>query len=723
MSLHAQNLQFRAYTTEDGLLTNTVNLIYQDKKGFIWIASSRALQRFDGRTFKVYRHDRNDPNLLRPDVKAIIEDVEGTLWVAAEGRLYTYSEQLDQFILFEATGPEPYGRNYWDRIELINDIYVQNERTLILATMRGSIIVDTQSHTWQEMPEVFPIKDDQIVHIHPDPEKRLWFQTYTGITRLDFETNEVLSFQHIEGKSGSLPGLILNLFITGDGSLWILGENTVYESPSRLEEGILYAFNPSEQEEDDLSNRIGEYAPAEPGKVWLGGVGELLLLDTVKKEILSRQVVDSKHPRSFNSIIVDKQGLLWTAMDRSGVHASYQFKPGIRRLIPGDTPDFVRLISQTGEDAQGNIWAGTDGSGLVRYDPVTEEFAYLNSKNSSLEWDAVVEIFRTRDDRMLVTTFPVGVYELDPQTRTLHEFEALKSYKWVMDLYEDEDGLIWFSTWGKMVSFNLKTGETQEYVEGKRQDWGTSANYITRWNDFLILTSWSKVVLFNLKTRAYEPYIWTSSPSPDDSALPHKMVFVTAVSPDNTLWLGTDDGLARYNESTETFDAFFEDHGLPGTSIRAMVFDDEGFLWLSTNNGIAKFDTETEETLLVLETEDGLQGREFNRYSAFKDSQGQLIFGGYNGFNIIDPDGLDKKWNIKNGQVFITGVFASRVNQEIIQNAEQHSDAIKLQTDVRVDTLSRPAEADSVSFRNVNFSFAYLDYLLPEKNTFSYRQP
>lgn len=80
--LFAQQLPFRLYTTADGLPNNQARKIYQDKKGYLWFATSEGLSRFDGYNFTNY-DDRD--GLGNKRINDVLEDEQGRLWAANNG--------------------------------------------------------------------------------------------------------------------------------------------------------------------------------------------------------------------------------------------------------------------------------------------------------------------------------------------------------------------------------------------------------------------------------------------------------------------------------------------------------------------------------------------------------------------------------------------------------------------------------------------------------------
>jgi ligand-binding sensor domain-containing protein len=105
------------------------------------------------------------------------------------------------------------------------------------------------------------------------------------------------------------------------------------------------------------------------------------------------------------------------------------------------------------------------------------------------------------------------------------------------------------------------------------------------------------------------------------------------------LWLGAWDGLYRYNRQDGTFTRYTESHGLPSSVILGIVEDKAGGLWLSTKKGISRFDPQT-ESVRNYDESDGLQGDEFSEGCYLQGPDGEVFFGGSNGFNAFFPEAI-----------------------------------------------------------------------------------
>ena len=97
-------LNFINYNSKDGISSNTINAILKDKFGYMWFATEDGLNRFDGISFTVYRHNAADTSSIRANqILALYEDPTGNLWVGTNRGLSLYDRKLDAFKNYDKT--------------------------------------------------------------------------------------------------------------------------------------------------------------------------------------------------------------------------------------------------------------------------------------------------------------------------------------------------------------------------------------------------------------------------------------------------------------------------------------------------------------------------------------------------------------------------------------------------------------------------------------------
>lgn len=81
----------KVFTTDGELSNSLINKLYQDRNGFIWIATENGLNRYDGAKVTIYKHDPNDPHSLSHNyVRTLFEDAKGRLFVGTCNGLQIY---------------------------------------------------------------------------------------------------------------------------------------------------------------------------------------------------------------------------------------------------------------------------------------------------------------------------------------------------------------------------------------------------------------------------------------------------------------------------------------------------------------------------------------------------------------------------------------------------------------------------------------------------------
>jgi streptogramin lyase len=105
-----------------------------------------------------------------------------------------------------------------------------------------------------------------------------------------------------------------------------------------------------------------------------------------------------------------------------------------------------------------------------------------------------------------------------------------------------------------------------------------------------------------------------------------------------TMWVGTQDGLDKFDPKTGSFEIYRDRDGLPGNVVNCILGDDRDNLWMSTNNGLSRFDPVSGH-FRNYSVADGLSGSDLTGWGAcFKSRSGEMFFGGFGGATAFYPD-------------------------------------------------------------------------------------
>ena len=175
-----------------------------------------------------------------------------------------------------------------------------------------------------------------------------------------------------------------------------------------------------------------------------------------------------------------------------------------------------------------------------------------------------------------------------------------------------------------------------------------------------------------------------------------------------TMWVGTQNGLDKFDSKTGTFTVYTQRDGLPGNAVGCILEDDHSNLWMSTNKGIAKFDPRS-ASVNSYSTAEGLPGPDLTGWGAcFKNRSGEMFFGGFNGATFFHPDSVaDPSYS---PPVVLTE-FRLSGNPVDIGGGSPLSKSITYTTRL---TLSHEE-------RNFSLAFSALSYLSPGTNRYRYK--
>jgi len=104
-----KDIRFELFTTKQGLSGNWIRGgIVQDQRGFLWIATSEGLNRYDGYEFKVYQRDEDNPNSLSHNsIRAIAEDANGIIWLGTKEGLNKFDPTTETFTHYTHNPDDP----------------------------------------------------------------------------------------------------------------------------------------------------------------------------------------------------------------------------------------------------------------------------------------------------------------------------------------------------------------------------------------------------------------------------------------------------------------------------------------------------------------------------------------------------------------------------------------------------------------------------------------
>lgn len=699
--LFSQNskIHFDNFTAEDGLSDNYINIAFQDHKGWIWIGTGMGIERFDGIKFKDYGIYFND-TLVKQDILArnFYEDKSGVLYVCAEELgLAKYNREKDRFERL-IVGDKPVLTDV-----SVKDLDEDKEGNLWAATKKGVCKIDfknrkTVSYVHDENNNN-SLKCNYVRKVIFDDEFKLWIGTQEGLDKFDPET---WSFFHYSEMNKLFDDDILDIYFDKRNRIWVGTANNAIIIMDKSS-GEYTNFIPDKSNE--RCYKVNTIFEDDDNKFWLGTRGGLYLFDEKKntKTLYENDLLEynSLVHNSVLDITKDAKGDLWIAT-RGGLSYMVKEKQVFEnyRAFPNNDHYLNNgEIYCIWEDKSGKIWIGTENGGVNILDRKKGTFGYLTEKNG-LSNNCVKSINSFGDGKVLIGTFHGGLNIYDDNTgkitRFLHDENNNKtiSDNIVWDINTDKKGIIWVVTSSGMDRFNPVDRSFTHYPELNNLINGITWIGVDSDNDLWLGSE--DIIVF----RPGYGIINTFQEKGRDFFVDSK----------GNYWVMTNDrGIALYDKNKGAIKLYGEEKGIACNLTYSMLEDNYGKLWITTANGLSCFDSE-KEVFKNYFNFDGLQGNQFNYGAAAKSKSGELIFGGKNGLNILNPDKiLENNYipplYITDFKIFNQSVKISNKKNALLKKSISESEIIEV----------------PYKYNVLAFEFAALNYTNSKRNNYKYK--
>lgn len=711
------NIRFTRIGLDEGLAQSSVYAVIQDRQGYMWMATQDGLHRYDGYSFRIFRHDPADPaSISSSSVSALHEDREGRLWVGTSG---------GGISIFDP------GEGTFRRI------------------MKG------------EAPDT--LSEDSVFGFHQDRAGAMWASTVAGVDRIDGASGKVRRYAVAEPKARSeVDGRAFAILEGADGRVWVGTERGL----NRLDPatGAVEAFPLKSAHVDVDEAAVTSLSFDGAGRLWVTTNQGVVVLDAalkVEKEFWAAERGGTLPDRRVSDVLFSRSGEIWLAFYRAGL-VQLDYASGRLTAFRHDPADRTSLsndnVTTLYEDRGGVLWVGTDTAGVNRFNPATRSFTHYRHQPDnprSLANAVVWSVLPARDGSLWVGT-ERGLTRIDRARGEYRHHFAVEGRKgalahdWVAALMQDRSGAIWAGT-ARGVQRLRADGATWDDFRLRTNGQGDEdvVNDITsllELDDERVLVG-TYYGLFELSPRTGVQRRLRHDPK-DPRSLPSDLVIALARSADGTLWVATDKGAAwrapgqegfervpsggapgrslsssyvqaineddqgamwfgtsggleRFDRRTGATERIGAAQGLPNETVYAIERTADGALWASTNRGLVRFDPRT-RTLRTWLVEDGLQSNEFNGGASAISDRGELFFGGVNGLNAFFPENLSPHNEAPTAGITLV---------EVVDRAQELTGELGR---TRRLTLGHTEPA-------LTLHFAVFDYAAPQNNSFRFK--
>lgn len=668
-------LVFSRLTTEDGLSSSFVNAICQDPDGFLWVATTDGLNRFDGYSFRVYRRLDGDPGSLSSNVvHSLHVDKKGRLWVGTQNGLHLYDRRRDRFIRFRNEEAAEYD---------VTDIAEHGEGTVFFSSSSAILRAEPDDSVCvpilSRLLESRGVRPADFHRLEVDRQGRFWIGlTNRGLIRVDTTAGSVHVFRAgVKSGCGLLSDRIHSLYMDSSGTLWAGTDEGLHRFD--MESGSFRVFRNEPGNPESLSNDIcWDLFPDGQAGLWIATQDGLNRLNPVSGKVLRIRAEPARpgalHNGNIQAVLLDRSGALWLG-GTQGLEVAPQGGNPFRtfRSVPGDGRSLSHnSVTCFSPDGRGGVWIGTDGGGLNRFDLKTGLFSRVRQNTSGSRGSATNAVLALWTDPespgspVWIGDFLDGLGILDPATGRFWALTpgipdpAGAGFGDVRAILRDRSGRMWIATNGRGL-FRMDGRRFTRFTHDPENPSGSPVSdfCLTLLEDReggLWIGTYVGLCRYDGKTGRFSSYM---SVDRDSTSLSHNWVYALHEDADGRIWVGTYDGLNRLDPKTGVFSRFGTRNGFPSGVMNGILEDSRGRLWISTNAGLVRFDPETAETR-VYTRQDGLQGDEFIHGSCIRLPGGEMAFGGTAGFTLFHPDSVPERTSEPSPVITAVEIMAGR---------------------------------------------------------------
>ncbi|MFM9947738.1 MAG: two-component regulator propeller domain-containing protein [Saprospiraceae bacterium] len=654
------------YTLNDGLSDRLVTDVLQSRLGFVWVATTNGLNRFDGYEFVTFGKSNSAsqrPILSAIDLKEIHEDKLGNIVLLYQNGfaffdiLNPYTHQVKKVVPFQQ---EVRGIIRHVTVDQAGDL-------LLMVTSQTGVEVWQYDYEAEKLFQRFELKEGrtdtgtiaQMLHCRNgnfllnDSEKGLRLVNAGGSV---VKTYKATDFGIKPGSAQQYPsatwflredrkGIVRIAFKNIPGVYNLVPENSGNYSVTRILEKEIISYLSEDRKGNLLfvaSNGIGAYP--QPKKIYFCDPDQKI--QEAQHLLIANEIYTCVYSNDFSKTI-------FMGMD-TGLKIVRNNRSGVKSFLAQnlDAPNQQRgavMRGMTG-NGKGQLYIARESLHWYVLDTKTDQLDTLQlidqATNQPINFTCGLDLFLLRHQLWGITCYysnqgQLLLYDTEKCTtkRFLHKdnFRAFTVTRngafWL--LCESHNGE------GSLVRFNPIT---EKFTVFANPDGGNPLKkvvprYITEARDGTIwIGTEDGLFRFDQKAKILEKY--ADSSEGGKLTLSDYTIYVIYEDPMGKLWLGTKNGLNVCDLNTKKVEIYNKiKGGMASNTVCGILPDEKGNYWISTFNGLSYFDTKAQNFRNFFQS-DGLTHDEFNRFSFYKDETGRYYFGGVNGLNVFYPNDL-----------------------------------------------------------------------------------
>lgn len=616
--------------TATTISNTTINAFCEDYFGYIWIATERGLNKYNGKDFVQYYRsfDDNNSGPLSSRITCLYSDSDRQMWIGTVAGINMFSDD-DSFIPYDIDTPDKSVRSIFEaRGGLMYAVIGYNLCRLNPELNLFESIID--------LTEESMAQSAGYIDFVPSGDGNIWQITPSSATLLHGANLSVICTRELRyAPTGS--------YVDDKDNLWLLAPEGLQIVNSSFSGLISLPANLAKEEaKRNILGLRAIYRYSDEELIFVTNDNDVVLYNTVLDRIVTTEnrTFPFAVPDFFRitTIFVDSRDNVWVGSQEEGFEIFSSFERSfvsniqLQKLFKG------KSVVDLQTDAAGNLWLLARPDYIVFYNTTTRQIHNVSpeplfdlqtpAKDNliySLYIDSNDHLWFNIDNRLVKAT-----YDEDGKLRRLADYD----FGGIVDISitEDHRGGIWAGgTSGEI--FYLKSGAQEfssiQFFPGKN----------SRLNSIMTLSNGSIVVAFQSQPlKLIEPELRLirniGDSSPDMSNVVNTCLYEDR---EHNLWIGTNgNGYYRYNITSGRMEHKLMTSASYVTSITEDLY---GNCWVSTLDYVSKYDRTLDSLLIraVDYTNDGMGGNQFNYGASATLPDGVIAFGATNGLTFFNP--------------------------------------------------------------------------------------
>lgn len=665
----SQSLLFHHLKIENGLSEYSVQAIYQDELGRLWIATRDGLNLYNGKNIEVFRPIMNDTtSIIGHDVYNVTGNRKGEIYIHCMTGVMLYDMEQKKFHTVVAQGIEriSMGKEHlWASYK--NKLYALNNKTKKLVTYHsfdkninitcineacnGNIYIGTRDNgliiLYKDKRTAHSFSNENIICIFEDNKHNQWIGTLKNGLYCIKENNEIVHYKHDPNNENSLSNDFIRCINQDNlGNIWIgtfYGLNLLHTQEEKFD----HYFHSDEKQYSIGSNSIWCILKDNQGSLWIGSFyGGVDILNP--EYLFNNYYTPGKDEKGLcggviGSVAEDESGNLWICSENTGLNffnkkqRTFQWFLNENKNQTTSTKGALKDVCY--DHQQHCLWIGYHLKGLNRMDIKSKKVERIHFTDVSAGNDYVRRIVPFENKLLLGTHNSVYLFNKD--NRTAHPLFDNNKYKLtekqIWDMFLDSKQRLWFSTSSEIYCYSMKSKKMSAYQYNPNDSTSLQNGNLYVFTEDKSHHIWvgsagGGIALFNEEYQKFKRF------NTANSLLIDNYVLNIATTPENNLLIATDKGISWFNTRNHSFVNYH-------------------------NTDIYPFMALTERSLHVTKS-------------------GDLVIGSVNGMSIIKEDDLkmkDKKFSINFYSLSINNnIVKPGDNTRVLNKAIEYTDTINL---------------------------------------------